>query len=242
MFAHLALALLLVVGVASAIVPPTVRIKAFPPFNPTYSCPSCPCAAFDAVSSATVSGDITWDALDSPTNYKIALYILGTDMWWWAKPTFTNRYASVLADGTWSTPLYSHCFDPKAFEIVAFVVPVAADPDTLQDGRTCGCATGGANTTFGYNCLPPAQQGYASHSVLRGLTEPYFAWSGYILQKKSCTSACGPGSHLFNPAGVTVTTGGALQLSIKKYGTIWQSAEATFQHILGYGTYLFQVI
>lgn len=221
----------------------TVTVTSFPAYDPNYPvvCTSCPCAAYTtAVKQSKVSGRITWNSSLGPaTNYKVALYLLMPDTWWWAKPTFTNRYAAVNASGFWSTTVYSYCLDPQAFKIAAFVMPTTANPDTLQDGRVCPCNSG-KEMFLDIGCLPPAQQGYPSTVVKRGVSDPYFYFQGHTFYKKQCTTACGPGDHQFNRSNVAVTAQG-IELSIKKSTTgVWSSAEVYNVEALGYGTYLLQ--
>eukprot|EP00048_Salpingoeca_helianthica_P021402 m.12084 g.12084 ORF g.12084 m.12084 type:complete len:410 (-) comp5947_c0_seq2:31-1260(-) len=219
----------------------SVRITNFPAYNASYSCASCPCTQFTpTLNQATVSGTITWDsALGPATNYKVAIYILMPDKYWWAKPTFNNRYAAVSATGTWQTNIFTFCLDPLAMRIAAFVIPVAENPDTLEDGRVCPCSAG-PDLELSIGCLPPAQQNYPSTVIKRGPREPYLEFANRTFYKKVCTSACGPGAHEFSRSNIALNSQG-LQLSIRKTGGVWRSAEVHNMQALGYGTYLLQV-
>jgi hypothetical protein len=160
----------------------------------------------------------------TPTDYKVAVYILVDGMGWYIKP-YVDSFVFPDLDGNWTCNIVTGGVDQYAIKITAYLLP--GDYSPPQRSRETDEENAIDKTT-------------ATRSA-RIISFSGYDWAVKSSVEGSHTWPVGPGQNYFSASSenVWVDEQGRLHLKITKNDGKWYCAEIRCLEEFGYGTYHF---
>jgi hypothetical protein len=166
------------------------------------------------------------EGVTTPTDYKIAVYILIDGMGWYVKP-YVDSFVFPDLEGNWTCNIVTGGVDQYAVKITAYLLP--GDYSTPQRSRE-------------------TDEENAIDKVTATRSAKIISFSGYDWAVKSSVEGihawqAGPGGNYFSASSenVWVDEQGDLHLKITKKDGKWYCAEVRCLEEFGYGIYNFHL-